>query len=264
MTRYIDLNCDMGESFGAYTIGMDDQVIEYITSANIACGFHAGDPVVLNRTVGMAAARGVGIGAHPGFPDLMGFGRRNLSCSPDEIYNYVIYQIGAIQAFCAAHGTRLQHVKPHGALYNMAAADTTVARRIAAAVAAVDRNLLLVALGGQTAPAMTEIGQEMGIRVIFEAFPDRAYTAEGTLVSRHKAGAVIHDPQQVAARALKMAADGQVVAEDGRILSLQVDTLCVHGDTPDALALVRQIRQVLADQHITVAPPGAHRAPAGN
>lgn len=255
MTRSIDLNCDMGESFGAYTIGMDEQVIEYITSANIACGFHAGDPLVLNRTVALAARKGVGVGAHPGFPDLMGFGRRYLACSAEEIYTYMIYQIGAVQAFCSAHGVRLQHVKPHGGLYNLAVSDAQVARSIARAVAAVDRSLLLVALAGRQAAEMTRIGRKEGIQVVFEAFPDRAYTAEGTLVSRQQPGAVIHDPQTVAERALKMA-QGLVVTEDGRQLSLQADTLCVHGDTPAAVELVRHIRQILEAHHIPVASLG--------
>ena len=251
--RCIDLNCDMGESFGAYTIGMDDQVIAHITSANIACGFHAGDPLVLERTVRMAAAREVGIGAHPGFPDLMGFGRRNLDCTPAEIYAYVIYQVGAVQAFCAAQGARLQHVKPHGSLYNLAAANATIARCIAEAVAAVDQHLILVGLAGRAASQLTAIGRELGLRVALEAFPDRAYTAEGALVSRHKPGAVIHDPERVASRALQMA-QGCVEAEDGRQLTLQADTLCVHGDTPAALELVRRIREILQEHHIDVKP----------
>lgn len=254
MKKYVDINCDMGESFGAYTIGMDAEAIAHISSANIACGFHAGDPMVLDRTVALAAAKGVGVGAHPGYPDLLGFGRRNLTCSAREVRNYIIYQVGAVQAFCAAHGVALQHVKPHGALYNMAAEDADLARTIAEAVAAVDRRLLLVALAGQNAPRVREMAAAAGLRVLFEAFPDRAYTAQGTLVSRRKPGAVIEEPSTVAKRALMMAAEGRVVAEDGTVLEMAVDTLCVHGDNPAAVALARTIRQTLTDNGVAVAP----------
>lgn len=254
MQKLVDINCDMGESFGAYTIGMDEAVLAHISSANIACGFHAGDPMVLDRTVAMAAAKGVGVGAHPGFPDLMGFGRRNMQCSNAEVRNYVIYQVGAVQAFCRAHGVALQHVKPHGGLYNMAVEDEALARTIAEAVAAVDKGLLLVALAGANAARVRAMAAQVGLQVCFEAFPDRAYTARGTLVSRRKPGAVIEDPQTVAQRALMMAAEGKVVAEDGSVLELAVDTLCVHGDNPAAVELTRTIRQSLLDNGVGVAP----------
>lgn len=250
--KSVDINCDMGESFGAYTIGMDEAVIAHISSANIACGFHAGDPMVLNRTVRLAAERGVGVGAHPGYPDLMGFGRRNLTCSPQEVRNYVIYQVGAIKAFCDVHGVALQHVKPHGGLYNMAAENEVLAQAIAEAVAAVDRQLLLVALAGKNAPRVREIAAAAGLRVLFEAFPDRAYTPRGTLVSRSKPGAVIKDPETVAKRALMMAADGVVIAEDGTRLALEADTLCVHGDNPAAVDLAAGIRRTLEESGIQV------------
>lgn len=250
--KCVDINCDMGESFGAYTIGMDEAVIGHISSANIACGFHAGDPVVLNRTVRLAAEKGVGVGAHPGYPDLMGFGRRNLTCSPEEIRNYVIYQVGAIKAFCDVNVVALQHVKPHGGLYNMAAENEVLAQTIAEAVAAVDPELLLVALSGKNAPRVREIAAGAGLRVLFEAFPDRAYTPHGTLVSRSKPGAVIKDPETVAKRALMMAADGVVIAEDGTTLPLEVDTLCVHGDNPAAVELAAGIRRTLEDSGIRV------------
>lgn len=252
--KYIDINCDMGESFGAYTIGMDKEVIPYITSANIACGFHAGDPMVLRRTVRMAVENGVGAGAHPGFPDLLGFGRRKMECTPDEIENYVIYQTGAIRAFCGAEGIALQHVKPHGGLYNMAAENETLIETIAKAIARVDRNLIMVCLAGQNARRFREIVENAGIQVVFEAFPDRAYTPEGTLVSRSKPGAVIYDPATVAKRALMMAAKGMIEAEDGSMLTLDADTLCVHGDTPDSVDLVRNIRETLEANGITVVP----------
>lgn len=252
--KHIDINCDMGESFGAYTIGMDAEVMPLITSANIACGFHAGDPMVLQQTVRMAAAGGVGIGAHPGFPDLMGFGRRKMECSPAEIRNYIIYQVGAIRGFCDTEKTRLQHVKPHGGLYNMAAGNPDIVKTIAEAVAAVDRGLILVCLAGANAPVFREIAESAGISVMFEAFPDRAYTAEGTLVPRGKPSAVITDPGEVAKRALMMAAEGMIETIDGRTLFIEADTLCVHGDTPSAVDLVRQIGQNLVQNNITVMP----------
>jgi 5-oxoprolinase (ATP-hydrolysing) subunit A len=250
--KSIDINCDMGESFGAYTIGMDTEAIRFITSANIACGFHAGDPMVLDRTVGLAAQHGVGVGAHPGFPDLMGFGRRPMTCSLAEIRNYVIYQVGAIRAFCDVHGVALQHVKPHGGLYNMAAEDPALTQAIAEAVAGIDPQLLLVILAGGNAPRMREVASAAGLRVMLEAFPDRAYTAQGTLVSRHKPGAVIKDPEIVAQRALMMAAEGKIIAEDGSELRMEVDTLCVHGDNPAAVELAANIKRVLVDSGLQV------------
>ena len=253
----VDLNCDMGESFGAYNLGMDAEVIAHITSANIACGFHAGDPQVMNRTVALAMARGVGVGAHPGFADLKGFGRRNLDCTPEEIKNDIIYQVGALQAFCTVHGIALQHVKPHGALYNMAVGNEPLARAIAEAVASVDPNLILVTLAGGEAPLMARIGRETGLRVVFEAFPDRAYTPDGHLVSRRLPGAVIEDSTEAAARALTMARDGRVIASDGTRLEMEIQTLCVHGDTPTALSIVAEIRRTLEQAGLELSPMGA-------
>ncbi len=252
----IDLNCDMGESFGAYTIGMDADVMPHITSANIACGFHAGDPMVLGKTVLLAKKHGVAIGAHPGYPDLMGFGRRNMACGPDEITAYVIYQVGALMAFAAANGLSVQHVKPHGALYNAAQPDETMMAAICKAVASVDPSLILVALAGKWAQRNREIAASYGLRIAFEAFPDRAYTPEGTLQSRKEAGSVIKDPDTVAGRALKMAKERKVIAIDGSELTIAPNTLCVHGDTPGAVALVRRIRQTLTDNGIEIAPMG--------
>ncbi len=253
----VDLNCDMGESFGAYTIGMDAEVIEHITSANIACGFHAGDPLVMDRTVRLAADRGVGVGAHPGFPDLRGFGRRSMNCTPEEVRNDIVYQVGALKAFCAVHGVSLQHVKPHGALYNEAVGNEPLARAIAEAVASVDDKLLLVTLAGSEAPLMARIGRETGLRVVFEAFPDRAYTPEGRLASRRLPGTVIQDPDEAARRALAMARDGRVTAIDGTELALEIDTLCVHGDSPSALSLVSEIRRTLLEAGLILKPMGA-------
>ena len=254
--KTIDLNCDMGESFGAYRLGMDEAVIGYITSANIACGWHAGDPIVMDRTVKMAVEHGVGVGAHPGYPDLLGFGRRNMDCSPEEIRRYLIYQIGAIEAFCKVHGSRLQHVKPHGALYLTAVESEEVARAVAEAIVSVNPELAYVALAGARGELMTRIGREVGLKVVYEAFPDRAYTPEGTLVSRRQPGAVVKDPREVAARALRMAKEGMVIAVDGTSIPLEAQTLCVHGDTPSAIDLVKSIRKALAADGVAVAPMG--------
>lgn len=252
--KHIDLNCDMGESFGAYKLGMDEAVIRFITSANIACGWHAGDPLVMDATVKMSIDHGVGVGAHPGYPDLLGFGRRNIDCTPDEIRKYLVYQIGALKGVCQANGTTLRHVKPHGALYLTAVENEDVARAIAEAIVSVDSDLLYVALAGAKGELMTRIGENVGLKVVYEAFPDRAYTPEGTLVSRRSPGAVIKEPQEVSDRALKMARDGEVVAVDGTSIPLDVQTLCVHGDTPTAVELVKRIRQTLEAEGVTLAP----------
>ena len=252
--KSIDLNCDMGESFGAYKMGMDEAVIPHITSANIACGWHAGDPLVMDRTIRMAKEHGVSTGAHPGYPDLMGFGRRRMNLTPEELRNYLVYQIGALQAFCRVHGTRLTHVKPHGSLYLEAVEDQAVAQNVAEAVVSVDPTLSYVALAGKKGEMMGEIGRKVGLRGGYEAFPDRAYTPEGTLAPRSMAGAVIKDPEKVAARALKMAAEGKVIAIDGSEIALEAQTLCVHGDTEDAVALVRRIRETLESEGVRVAP----------
>jgi 5-oxoprolinase (ATP-hydrolysing) subunit A len=252
----IDLNCDMGESFGAYKLGMDDAVIQFISSANIACAWHAGDPSVMNHTVAIAVEHGVGVGAHPGYPDLLGFGRRNMDCTMEELRNYVIYQIGALQAFCNAHGTKMQHVKPHGALYLTAVENEDVARVVAEAIVSVNPDLLYVALAGAKGELMTRIGQEVGLGVVYEAFPDRAYSPEGTLVSRRQPGAAIKKPQAVAQRALRMVKEGVVIAVDGTTIPLDVQTLCVHGDNPTAVDLVRSIRETLEADGVAVTPMG--------
>jgi 5-oxoprolinase (ATP-hydrolysing) subunit A len=254
--KTIDLNCDMGESFGVYHLGMDAEVVKYVSSANVACGFHAGDPVVMNGIVRLAVQHGVAVGAHPGFPDLLGFGRRNMDCGLDEIKDYIIYQVGAVRAFCVVHGCPLRHVKPHGSLYNMAVEKESIARAVAQAVAAFDPSLLLVTLAGGKAELMARIGREEGVKMVFEAFPDRAYTSEGTLVSRRMPGSVIHDPGEVSERAVMMVKEGRVIAIDGSSLPLEVDTLCVHGDTPNAADLARSIRECLLQEGITVTPMG--------
>ncbi|NCO61540.1 MAG: hypothetical protein COZ70_14580 [Deltaproteobacteria bacterium CG_4_8_14_3_um_filter_51_11] len=255
--KTIDLNCDMGESFGAYKIGMDEEVIRYITSANIACGFHAGDPLVMNKTVRLAKDHGVAAGAHPGYPDLAGFGRRKMDCTPDEIRDYLIYQISALKGFCAYHGLKMQHVKPHGGLYNACVGNEGLSRAVTEAIAAVDKDLLWVALGGTGSETAKQIANDAGIRVVFEAFPDRAYTPEGKLAPRSLPGALIKDPAKAAQQALLMAVEGKVTALDGSTITLAAQTLCVHGDNPSALELVRAIRSTLEGAGIKLMPIGA-------
>jgi UPF0271 protein len=251
----IDLNSDVGESFGNYKLGLDEDVIPLISSANIACGFHAGDPAVMRQTIAIAKENGVAIGAHPGFPDLIGFGRRNLDASLEEIKDYVTYQIGALQAFAAAQGVKLQHVKPHGALYTMAVKDTAIWDAVAEAIAAVDARLILFVLAGTERKYLEAIGARHGIRIAYEFFGDRAYNPDGSLVSRNEPGAVIHDSEVVAAKILKMVKEGRVVCRDGSEIQLAADTICVHGDNPSALALVQKIGETLQASGVEIAPP---------
>ncbi len=239
----IDLNSDLGESFGVYKLGLDEEIIPHITSANIACGFHGGDPGVMRKTVSLAKRYGVEVGAHPGFPDLMGFGRRNIDATIEEIEDYVLYQIGALQAFAISQGLRLQHVKPHGSLYNMAAADLKIWEAIAKVVSKLDREIILVALATSNRGPLLEIGRRFDLRIAFEAFPDRAYNPDGSLFSRREKGALIEDHEIVAKRALKMATEGRVFAIDGTEIELKADTLCVHGDNPLAVHMVKKIRE---------------------
>jgi UPF0271 protein len=250
--KRIDLNSDLGESFGVYKLGLDEEVIPHLTSANIACGFHGGDPAVMRKTVSLARQHGVEVGAHPGFPDLLGFGRRNMDATLEEIQDYVIYQMGALQAFAQAQGTRLQHVKPHGSLYNMAVANAKIWEAIAEAVARVDKEIILVVLARPDRDPFLALGRRFGIRVAFEAFADRAYNKDGSLVSRRERGAVIEDHELVAQRALKMALEGKVVAIDGTEIRLEADTLCVHGDNPSAVQMVKRIRERLEASGVEV------------
>jgi 5-oxoprolinase (ATP-hydrolysing) subunit A len=254
--KKIDLNCDMGESFGAWNMGMDGEVIRHVTSANIACGYHAGDARIMYETVKLAKSHGVGVGAHPGYPDLVGFGRRNMDCTPEEVRDYVAYQIGALKAFCALHGVALQHVKPHGSLYNMSVGNEPFIRAIVQAIAGVDRSVIYLALGGAQAPLVAKIAKDAGVKVAFEAFPDRAYTPEGKLAPRSLPGAVIKDPKAAAERALRMAKEGKIITTDGSVLTMQIDTICVHGDNPSAVELVRQIRAAIEAESIQVVPMG--------
>ena len=245
----IDLNCDLGESFGVYTLGNDAAIMPLITSANIACGFHAGDPQVIARTVRLAVQHGVALGAHPGFPDLVGFGRRALDATPDEIENDVLYQIGALAAFARAEGTALAHVKPHGALYNLAATRLSIARALARAVAHFDANLILA---GQPGSAMMDAAREQGIHFAREGFADRAYNRDGTLRSRREPGALIDDPRRAAEQALQMVREQTVTMPEGDTIAMPVDTLCVHGDSPAAVAILSAVRQVLEQNGIEI------------
>lgn len=244
---YIDLNCDMGESYGVYTLGYDEQAMPYVTSINVACGFHASDPSNMLKTVKLAKKYGVAIGAHPAFPDLVGFGRRYMALSAEEIKADVMYQIGALWALCKSEGLALQHVKVHGALYNAAEKDMTVAAAIAQAIKAVDENLYMICLGNST---MVRAAQNIGVKYVEEAFADRAYTRDGTLVPRKQAGAVIHDVNCVAERVLSMVKDETVIGIDGSTVSISAQTICVHGDTPGSVEMIKAIREVLGQQGI--------------
>jgi 5-oxoprolinase (ATP-hydrolysing) subunit A len=250
----IDINSDMGESFGAYTIGHDVGLMKSITSANVAAGFHAGDPSVLRETIRLAKEHGVAVGAHPGFPDLIGFGRRELNVTPKEAEDFVLYQIAAVAGVAAAEGVSVQHVKPHGALFNMAVRNAELAAAIARAVAAFDRSLILFGLPGSE---ILNAGRAAGLRVAAEVFADRAYEPDGTLASRRKPGSIIHDAAAVVARAVRMVKDQTVVAIDGSVVALQVDTICVHGDTPGSDDLAARIRSGFEAAGITVKRVGA-------
>lgn len=247
--KTIDLNSDLGESFGRYTIGLDEQVIPLVSSCNIACGMHAGDPSVMRKTVAAAVEAGVSLGAHPGYPDLQGFGRRDMALSPDEAYDTVLYQIGALSAFCTAQGACLAHVKPHGQLYNRAAVDRPLADAIAAAVRDFDRELVLVGLANGE---LVKAGQEAGLHVAREFFADRNYTEEGRLVPRSQPDAVIHDEDFAVARVVEAVATQSVVTSKGTRIELPFDTICVHGDTPQALAFVSRIRSALEERGVEI------------
>lgn len=247
----VDLNSDIGESFGNYILGMDEEVLKFITSANIACGWHAGDAVVMNKTVGLAKQLNAAIGVHPGFPDLVGFGRREMKVTYEETKNYIKYQIGALWAFAKSHSIELQHVKPHGAFYNMAAKDAQMAKAIAEAVYEVDKELILVGLANSE---MIKMGKIIGLKVANEVFADRAYNADGTLVSRNIEGAVLHDKDIAIKRVVRMVKEGKVTSITGEDIDIQADTICVHGDNPSAVLFVKEIRKVLERENISVEP----------
>jgi len=243
MPRRIDLNCDMGEGFGAYAMGNDSQVLPFVSSVNLACGFHGGDPRVMDRSVAMALRAGVAIGAHPSHYDLRGFGRRAIRADPEEVEADVVYQLGALLAFVRSHGAKLSHVKPHGALYHQAAEDLATARAVARAVARVGRELRLVGIAGSE--ALRRAADEAGLALAAEAFADRRYNPDGTLQSRQIDGALILDPQAAAEQAARIASEGRVVAVDGSAIPLRADTLCLHGDNINAEEIAWAVRQAL-------------------
>lgn len=247
----IDINSDLGESFGAWSMGDDAAMLDIVTSANVACGFHAGDPAGILRTVKAAAAKNVTIGAHVSYPDKVGFGRRNMDVASDELTADVIYQIGSLQGLAKAAGTSVRYVKPHGALYNTIAHDRRQAMAVIEAIRAVDPTLVLVALAGST---LIELARSEGLTCIAEAFADRAYTPQGTLVSRREPGAVLHDPQLVAQRMLSLVRNGTLEAIDGSIVKIEADSICVHGDSPSAVEMARELRLVLEQADVSLQP----------
>ncbi|WP_144534136.1 LamB/YcsF family protein [Bacillus pumilus] len=243
----VDINCDLGESFGQYKIGSDAQILEYVTSANIACGFHAGDPTVMRKTVRMALDKGVQIGAHPGLQDLVGFGRRPIAISAEEAYDLVVYQIGALSAFLKAEGGTMQHVKPHGALYNMAAKNTELSESIAKAVYHVDPSLVLYGLSGSE---LALAGERIGLQVAHEVFSDRTYQTDGTLTSRREPHALIEDDEQAVQQVVRMVREGKVHTVQGEDISLKADTVCIHGDGIHALQFAKTITSKLKQASI--------------
>lgn len=251
-TLTVDLNCDLGESFGVYRLGEDEALMSSVSSVNIACGFHAGDPSVMRRTVELAAEKGVALGAHPGLPDLQGFGRREMAVSPREVEDMLVYQIGALDAFARLVGARLHHVKPHGALYNMAARDPLLARAVAVAIKAVDSDLVLFALAGSRS---AEAGRQLGLRVAEEVFADRGYRQDGTLAPRGTPGALLEDPGAVARRAVEMVKTGFVVSAEGARVAIRAETICLHGDGRHAAELSRRVRNALEEAGVRISPP---------
>jgi UPF0271 protein len=245
----IDLNCDMGESFGMYTIGADELIITSVTSANIACGFHAGDPATMRKTVRLAMDHSVSIGAHPGFDDLSGFGRRNMSVTPQEVYDLVVYQIGALNGFVVAEGGRLKHVKPHGALYNMAASNEQLADAIAEAVYKINPELILYGLSGSK---LIRAGEKLGIKTANEVFADRTYQEDGTLTPRISENALISNEQTAIMQVIKMVKEQKVIATTGIEVPIMADTICIHGDNQHAVLFAKKIKKTLHEHGIEV------------
>lgn len=251
MQLTVDLNCDMGESFGAYTLGNDEAILTYVTSTNIACGYHAGDPAVMRKTVELALQKKVAIGAHPGLPDLAGFGRREMAISAQEAFDMTVYQVGALWGFVNAAGGSLYHVKPHGALYNMAAVNAGLAEAIAEAVYKVYPAAVLYGLAGSE---LIKAGKKLGLRTANEVFADRTYQQDGTLTSRRLPNAMITNHEEAVRQVIRMVKEGKVRSQQGTDAAIQADTICIHGDGPHALEFARYIRQVLVTESITVQP----------
>ncbi len=248
MGQRVDINADLGEGYGAYTFGMDEEMMPVITSANVACGAHAGDPVIMRDTVRRALQSDTAVGAHLGYPDLWGFGRRHVDLSAEQLYSFLVYQLGALQALAGSLGASLQHVKPHGALYNEAAGSADLSAVVCDAICDFDDNLVLFAPAGSTT---VRVARDRRLRVAEEGFADRAYTAQGTLVPRDQPGAVIQDPGEVASRAV-MLARGEIPTAEGGTLKLNIDTICLHGDTPGAVRIARRVRHELEESGIKV------------
>lgn len=247
---FVDINCDMGESFGTYKIGNDDEILRFITSANIACGFHAGDPATMRKTVRLALEKKVGIGVHPGFQDLVGFGRRNMNLTPQDVYDLVVYQIGALYAFVKSEGGKLQHVKPHGALYNMAAKSAPLSDAIAEAIFKIDPALILLGLAGSE---LIKAGQKIGLNTASEVFADRTYQDDGTLTPRSEQNALIKDHNLAAGQVIRMIKEGVVTSVYGIDVPIKADSVCIHGDGENALEFAKSIAQALKESEITVA-----------
>lgn len=245
----IDLNCDLGEAFGNYSFGGDKDILPLITSANIACGFHAGDANVMNETIQLAKRHNIGIGAHPGLPDLQGFGRRKLDMSPEEVYNIVVYQLGAINGFCQIHDVKMNHVKPHGALYQMGAKDKSIASAIAQAVYDFDKTLVFVGLANTL---LISEAKKLGLKTASEVFADRRYEDDGQLVSRKEPDAVISDSDEALNQVVKMVTENKVISKNNKEITLQADTICVHGDGAHALEFVTKIREKLTKEGIDI------------
>lgn len=245
----VDLNCDLGESYGAYRMGNDKEILDYVTSANVACGFHAGDPTVMRKTVQLALEKGVRIGAHPGLPDLMGFGRRNMNIAPEEAYDIVVYQIGALNGFLQSEGGSMQHVKPHGALYNMAAQNEALAMAISEAIYKVNPELILFGLSGSE---LIRAGEAVGLRTASEVFADRTYQQDGSLTSRMEKHALLENDEDAAAQVIRMVKEGKVLSQQGSDVALRADTVCIHGDGAHALAFARHVKNSLVLSEITV------------
>ena len=237
----LQLNCDMGEGFGIYTMGLDEHIMPYIDMANLACGFHAGDPLTMSKSVALAVEHDVAIGAHPAYPDLVGFGRRDMQCSPEEIEAMILYQIGALDTICQVHDTKVDYVKPHGALYNTMMRDETTFRSILTAIHKYDASLKLMILATGKNEHFQNIADDFGISLLFEAFADRAYTKEGSLVPRSKEGAVIHDVEHILERVKSLTVSNTLKSIEGDTLHLKADTLCVHGDNQEALAIIKAL-----------------------
>jgi UPF0271 protein len=252
MTR-IDLNSDVGESYGAYRIGADAEVLPHVTSANVACGFHAGDPRTMRETVALAKAHGVAVGAHPGLPDLVGFGRRAMEVSPQEAYDLIVYQVGALRGFAASAGVELQHVKPHGALYNMAAARPALAEAIARAVRDVDPGLALFGLAGSH---LVAAGEALGLKTASEVFADRNYLPDGSLVPRSRTDALVSDAEEAVRRAVRMVGEGRVRAVEGEEMAIRADTVCIHGDAPGAAEFARRLREAFTAERVELRAVG--------